>query len=142
MLRLRTFGGLVIERDGAVLDQLTAQRKALAVLAVLAAAPASGINRDKLLALFWPESDMERARGALKQILHVLRRELGDVIAGGPQLRLDPAHIESDVGLFRQAIAADDQDAAIRHYTGTFLDGVHLDDAAEFERWVDDEATK
>ncbi|MGH7461638.1 MAG: winged helix-turn-helix domain-containing protein, partial [Longimicrobiales bacterium] len=91
MLRLRTFGGLSIERDGHVIEQLSAQRKALAILAVLAAAPPAGVSRDKLLAMFWPERDADRARGALKQLLHVLRRELGEAVRGTAELRLDGA---------------------------------------------------
>jgi DNA-binding SARP family transcriptional activator len=142
MFRLCTFGGVSIERDGVVLDQLSAQRKALAVLAVIAAAQSSGVSRDHLLALFWPDSDTTRARAALKQILHVLRKELGDVVRGTAQLRLDPGQIESDVGDFRQALADGDHDAAIRAYTGIFLEGVHVDDAAGFERWVDSEAAE
>jgi hypothetical protein len=89
MLQLRTLGGLALQRDGTLLDQVNAQRKALALLAVLAAAGASGLGREKVMLLLWPESDAGRARGALKQMLHILRRQLGspDAILGTTELR-------------------------------------------------------
>ncbi len=61
MFHLRTFGGLALDRDGTLLDG--AQRKSLALLAVLAARPSKGVGRDRLMALLWPESDTEHARG-------------------------------------------------------------------------------
>ena len=65
--RLRTFGALEVERgDGAApLAGAAAQRKTLALLAVLAAAGDRGVSREKLLLYFWPESDGDRARHAL-----------------------------------------------------------------------------
>jgi DNA-binding SARP family transcriptional activator len=105
MLHLRTFGGLALQRDGTALDSVNAQRKALALLAVLAAAGAAGIGREKVMLLLWPESDADRARGALKQMLHTVRRQLGsaDAILGTAELRLNPELIESDLARFRTA---------------------------------------
>jgi DNA-binding SARP family transcriptional activator len=57
MLRLHTFGGCSVTRDGAPVDDLAGQRKALAFLAILAAAGERGISREKVLAHLWPESD-------------------------------------------------------------------------------------
>ena len=138
---LRTFGGLALLREGAVVEAVAAHRKALALLAVVATAGDAGIGREKVMALLWPESDTERARGALKQMLHVLRRQLGasEAIQGTAELRLDGALVESDVDLFRRTLAKGDLEEAIRLYTGPFLDGVHLEGTPEFERWVDGE---
>lgn len=140
MLRLRTFGGLALERDGASSPAMGAQRKALALLAVLAASGDRGVGRDRLLALFWPESDGERARGTLKQTLHVLRRRLGgaQAIEGTAELRLNPSYVDSDVRAFQRACEAGDLEAAVAEYGGPFLDGVFIDDGAEFERWASD----
>jgi TolB-like protein/DNA-binding SARP family transcriptional activator/Tfp pilus assembly protein PilF len=139
MYRLRTFGGFAIERDGVPLDDLGAHRKALALLAILAAR--GGASRDRLMALLWPDGDRDRARNSLKQAVHVIRRRLGarDVILGTAELRLNPEHIGSDVEEFTGALRDDDLEAAVRLYAGPFLDAVHLDRTAEFERWADGE---
>jgi TolB-like protein/DNA-binding SARP family transcriptional activator len=137
MHRLRTFGGFGIEREGAAPDPVRVYRKAHALLAVLAVQ--GSVGRERLTALLWPESDGERAKGSLKQAVHLLRRQLGapDLLLGTAELRLNPERIESDVGLFTRALAAGDVAAAVGHYGGPFLDGVHLEGAAEFERWVE-----
>lgn len=138
MFHLRTFGGLALDRDGAPLAG--AQRKALALLAVIAASPTKGVGRDRIMALLWPESDTERARGALKQAIHVLRQQLGapDALVGTDELRLNPAVITSDVASFLDALLESDGESAVRIYTGPFLDGVHIENASEFQRWADE----
>ncbi|MGH7710279.1 MAG: BTAD domain-containing putative transcriptional regulator, partial [Gemmatimonadaceae bacterium] len=137
MFHLRTFGGLALDREGAPLAG--AQRKALALLAILAASP-KGVPRDRLLLLLWPESDTEHARGALKQTIHILRQLLGssDALLGSAELRLNPAFITSDVGSFIDAIVEGGAASALRHYTGPFLDGVHLDSSPEFDSWAEE----
>ncbi len=52
------------------------QPKRLCLLAYLALC-AEPVARSTLVALFWPESDEDRARNALSQALHYLRRSLG-----------------------------------------------------------------
>ena len=135
---LRTFGGLTLERDGRPVEGLTTQRRALGLLAAIAAAGQHGLGRDQAMLLLWPESTTTRARGSLKQLLHALRRQLGDpdAIDGVAELRLNPLSVTSDVARFHDAIAAGDDATAVRLYGGPFLDGVHLDDADEFERWA------
>ena len=115
-----------------------AQRKTLALLTLLAASRSQGISRERLAAYLWPESDTERARGALKQALHVVRRQLGspEVILGTSELRLNPSYIESDVGAFLGALEDGNLELAARLYSGPFLDGFHLPGAPEFEQWV------
>jgi DNA-binding SARP family transcriptional activator/Tfp pilus assembly protein PilF len=141
MLFLRTFGGCHLERDGVRLDDMSSQRKALALLALLAHAGDRGLTRDAAAALLWPESDEERARASLKQLVYSLRLTLGDadaVLTSG-DLRLNPESIASDVGDFRDALRRDDCEAAARAYTGTFLQGFHLRGEDEFESWVSEQ---
>jgi DNA-binding SARP family transcriptional activator/Tfp pilus assembly protein PilF len=135
MFLLRTFGGLSLERDGAPIDKLTGSRKPLILLAILAADEV--VSRDRLLALLWPESDTQRARGSLRQTLHALRQALGegDIVAGTVELRLNPKRIGSDVGTFLQAIRAQDAAAAVTAYRGPFLDAVHALNSVDFEHW-------
>ena len=76
MLKLKTFGGLVIRRDGAAVAGAGGQRRRVILLAVLAAASERGLSRDKLLGLFWPDADPDRARKNLAQAVYALRKDL------------------------------------------------------------------
>ena len=146
LLRLRTFGGLSIERteSSSTPSSATAARRRLAILAVIAAAGPHGIPRDKLLAMFWPESDSSRARHALDQTLYALKRDGGGtpVVLGREELSLDPAAVTSDLAEFDAAMGRGDHDTAIALYTGPFLDGVYVPGAPGFDQWVDDERAR
>jgi DNA-binding SARP family transcriptional activator len=144
MISLRTFGGAVLLEDGRVLQGAPVQRRRLALLALLAASGERGVSRDRAMALLWEESDADRARHNLAQLLHILQRDLGPepVLTGGSDLRLSPGTIRSDVEEFASVCAKGDFAAAIALYTGPFLDGFHLDGAPEFERWVERERAR
>src|SRR5918998_5646920 len=102
--RIETLGGLVVAGGTAPLTGAATQRKTLLLLAVLAASGAQGIGRERLLGLFWTDSDTDRARNALKQALHILRRDLRDpeLIVGTATVRLNPEIITSDVAEFEE----------------------------------------
>lgn len=136
MYLLRTLGALSLERDGLPVETLAAHRNALAVLAILAADGTA--SRDRLMALLWPESDTERARGSLKQVLHLLRHRLGtpQVVVGRPQLALDSTAITSDLEQFRRELAGGDPARAAALYRGAFLEGAHFNGSAELEEWI------
>ena len=138
MLRLCTFGGCFLERDGTRLDALSGHRKSLALLALLAASGPAGMSRDVLAAFLWPESDEERARTSLRQLVHSLRSQLASpgLLVGSSELRLGPDGIASDVGQFRDAVARGDHSAVAALHVGPFLDGFYLKDANAFERWA------
>ena len=144
MLRLRTFGGLALTADAQPLSGAAGQRRPLALLAVLAVAGAHPTSRERLQALLWPESDEARARRVLAQTLYALRRDLGDaaVILGTAELRLNPDLITSDVAEFEHALATGTHERAVVLYEGPFLEGVHLAEAPEFERWAEDERAR
>jgi serine/threonine-protein kinase len=138
MLRIRTFGNCHLERDGARLDELSGQRKALALLALLAGA--GSLTRDSVIAFLWPDSEEGRARTSLKQLVRSLRRQLGDeLLLHTSELRLNGARMTSDVADFRDALQRGDTEAAVRLYTAPFLDGFYLRNADGFERWASDE---
>ena len=71
---LRTFGGLSLHAGNRAVAGLAAQRKRLALLALLAASGERGLSRDRIQAYLWPNVDTEHARNALYQFIHVLRR--------------------------------------------------------------------
>jgi DNA-binding SARP family transcriptional activator len=139
MLRLRTFGGLSLSRGEENLTGAVTQRRRLAILALLAVAGESGMSRDKLVAYLWPESDAERARHVLNQLLYAQRRQVGDdsLFLGRKTLRLNAAVITTDVDDLTGALARGDRAEAVALYRGPFLDGFFVKDAGEFERWVE-----
>ena len=141
MLRIRTFGGLAVERDGVPLSGAAAQPRRLAILALLARAGNRGVLRERLLALFWPDSTEEASRSMLNQAIYMLRRDLGaaDAIAGVRELRVEPGVIESDVAEFEGRCTEGDFEGAVKVYIGPFLDGFRLGGSPEFERWVEAE---
>lgn len=141
MLHFTTLGSLALTDDEGVLVGAAAQQSRLLLLALLAVSGPAGMSRDRLLALLWPESDTERARGSLKQALYALRRDTREpeLVAGTRTLQLNTAVVASDVDAFTSALAKGRLDDAVALYGGPFLDGVFFRDEAELERVVDGE---
>lgn len=144
MLRLRMLGAVGIEGASPDTAGGKLQRRPLALLAVLAAAGERGISRDKLLAFFWPESDDERARNVLRQLLHSVRRDTGlpELIVGTTELRLNTTLVGSDVADFVRHGDAGNLTAAVAVYGGPFLDGFYLSNAPAFESWKEGERAR
>src|SRR2546422_7475057 len=69
MIEFRLLGTLhLTDAEGREVTSLLTRSRRLALLAYLAAARPRGLHRrDTLLALFWPELDVEHARAALRQ---------------------------------------------------------------------------
>jgi DNA-binding SARP family transcriptional activator/TolB-like protein len=141
MLRLRTLGGLSIESDRDSPSHVPEQRRQMALLALLALARDRCVSRDRLLGYLWPESDEARARHALAQALHALRRDLrcDALVLGTAELRLNPEAITSDAADFEDALDRHEPERAASLYRGPFLDGFHISNAPDFDRWADGE---
>ncbi|HEX6309515.1 MAG TPA: BTAD domain-containing putative transcriptional regulator [Longimicrobiales bacterium] len=135
-IRIVTLGGLSALQDGAELAWLQTQRLRAALLVYLAVERT--VSRAALTTLFWPESDEERARHALRQNLYELRRVLGDDAfdAGAREIRVTDV-IDTDVRAFDALLERGDAAAAARLYQGPFLHGAHLIDQKPWEVWVD-----
>lgn len=114
----------------------TDTRKATALLAYLALTSGPQ-HRAHLAALLWPEAGEERARGALRRTLSVLRSALGDrwIVADGETIRLDRTDLRVDVEEVRAALAAGRRDEAVALYRGDFLAGFSLRDSPAFDEW-------
>jgi DNA-binding SARP family transcriptional activator len=115
--------------------------RALALLTYLALAEPVGFHRrDKLIGIFWPELDTDRARHALRQTLHFLRRSLGPVIdrRGDREIGIDWERFECDASGFRAACRNGDGRRAVGLYRGELLDGFGIANAPEFERWLEE----
>jgi DNA-binding SARP family transcriptional activator len=139
MFRLRVFGGAALDGASGPITGRVAQRRRLALLAYLALARGRPVSRDRLMALFWPESDTEQARHLLSDSVYLIRKELGEssLISVGEDLRINDALLTSDVTAFEQAISAGQAEEAVALYAGPLLDGVHVQAAPEFEHWLD-----
>lgn len=144
MIRFLALGAPDLHGDG-MPEAATAlsQPRVLALLAYLAIARPRGFHRrDSLVALFWPELDHDAARNALRQLVHRLRRAVGEdvvVSRGADEIGLDPARIGSDVADFDAALEAGRAADALAQYRGDLLPGFFISDAPEFERWLDEE---
>ncbi len=144
MFRLRMLGGFAMEGPGGSVLPPLPQRRAEAVLAVLAVCGDMGCTRDRLIALLWPERDQARSRHGLRDALHDIRRALGPAAlrSGGDRLKLDPAAVTSDVAEASQALASGRRADAVELFGGPLLDGFHVESAPEFERWLDAERAR
>jgi DNA-binding SARP family transcriptional activator len=141
---LRLLGGFALEGAHGTPAVRLPQRRGEALLAMLAVAGDLGCTRDRIVALLWPESDEAHARHNLRDALHSIRVGLGHdaVLSSGDTLRLDASVVTCDVEQFAAALAGSHLSAAVAIYRGPLLDGFHVLDAPEFERWVDAERAR
>ncbi len=139
MLRLTTLGSPAVEGSSGPVSGAPAQRKSLALLALLAPADERGVSRDKILAYLWPESEADKASHRLAQLLYALRRDLraDALFLGSSHLQLNPQVISSDVVEFMGALDQGELERAVAVYGGPFMDGFYLSEALEFERWAE-----
>lgn len=142
MIHLDLLGPAALTReDGTSIGSVLAHSKRFALLAYLAAAdPGSAHSRDTLLGLLWPELDQDRARRALRQSLHGLRRSVGPGVLTGKgedRVGVDPERLHSDVTGFRRAVEGGRHQDALATYRGDFLEGFHIPGAPRFERWME-----
>lgn len=133
-LRIHLLGAPSIEVGRARVE--TDTRKATALLAYLAVSEQPQ-RRATLAAVLWPDADEQKARGALRRTLSVLRTALGDrwLDADGETIALERPHVHVDVVEFRKAIREGRFDAAVALYRGDFLQGFSLRDSTQFDDW-------
>lgn len=138
MFTLRLLGGLSLEDDEGVVTGRAAQKRRLALLALLATAPSRTLTRDKLIGYLWPESETEQARHLLSVALYELRKALGEevLVSRGDEVCLEEG-LRTDLEALDEALAVGEAERAAALYAGPFLDGFFLSDAPEFERWAD-----
>lgn len=139
MVVLHTLGGLSVE-GAAACDGFLQRPRVLSLLVLLAGSGATGVARDSVLALLWPESDTCRARASLKQLAFQARR-LGGIpmcVGDGGVVRLDPAGVWVDAWEMEAAARRGDGEAIARIHRGPFVDGfmppAELD---ELRRWIE-----
>ncbi|MCP4382837.1 MAG: tetratricopeptide repeat protein, partial [Hyphomicrobiales bacterium] len=114
-------------------------RKALFVLACLAAKPAHTWTRDRLATLFWADRQEEQARNSLRTALSDIRRVLGSdaLVIDGTSVRLAPGFVATDIARLRTLASADsgpDPGELSGFYGGDFLSEV--DNAGDSANWI------
>jgi DNA-binding SARP family transcriptional activator len=141
MFSLKLFGGVALTGEDGPVTGPASQRRRLALLSLLAAAPDAGVSREKLIGYLWPDTSSEQARRFLADSVYAIRRTLGQesILARGDNLVLNPGVIRSDLAEFRQALGRGDRNAAVALYQGPFLDGFFVPDVLEYEHWSDAE---
>ena len=147
MIRLRTLGSLDLQdAEGRALRTVVAQPKRVALLAWLAlATPRGPHRRDSVLALFWPEQDAEHGRNALTQAVYFLRHSLGAdaiVTGNGDEVGLRRGDFWCDAIAFEEALDQGRLAEALELYQGELLDGLHVSEAPEFARWLEEERAR
>jgi DNA-binding SARP family transcriptional activator len=129
--------------DGSTFGALLSQPKRLALLTFLALATPRGFKRRQiLLALFWPESNEERGRAALRQTVHAIRQQLGDDVIinrGEDEVSLNESRLWCDAAAAHEALAQGQLSRAIELYRGELLPGLFVEGASGFQEWLDAE---
>jgi len=144
MIELRTLGVTQVLQPGSPGRSFHLQPKRLAVLAYLAAARPRGMHRrESVLVMFWPEDAEQRARNALSQTVHAIRRDIGQqvlVTQGHELIGVDRASLSCDAVEFEDRLDRGEPEEALRLYRGEFLHGLPIGDAMGFDRWQESEA--
>jgi DNA-binding SARP family transcriptional activator len=142
VIRFSALGGFELhDAAGSPIAGVLSQPKRAALFAHLVLAqPRRAHPRDTIVALFWPDLDEARARNALSQAIHFLRRALGNetfIAHDGDVVSVDFRRVWCDALVFDDAVQQRRLDEALDLYKGNLLDGFHASAGAEFERWLD-----
>jgi DNA-binding SARP family transcriptional activator len=122
-------------------DTVLAQPRPTALLTYLALRePGEFLRRDRLVGLFWPESDQEHARTNLRKLIFTLRRVLGDHLIqarGDEEIRLTERALWCDGAEFLDAVRHGRLSRAVELYRGPLLPGFAVPGAAGFQEWLE-----
>ncbi len=138
-VRLRLFGEFCLEDPSGDLITINL-RKAEAVLVYVALAPNQVTSRERLASLLWGDSDQQRARQSLRQVLFALsktfaQRDLSPLRLENQSVRLIDGALAVDAIEFEELLA-DSSPAALAQaselYQDELLSGFAVD-APEFE---------
>ena len=135
-IRLFTLGTAVVSVDGTESAALPGKPVTFGLLVYLAIE--GSVTRDKAAAVFWPESDTERARANLSQTLYELKQELGEGwLAKQGNFLLTRDTLWVDANAFSKLSEEGREEEAVALYQGHFLEGVFLAQTHPFEEWVE-----
>lgn len=141
-LWLKTFGTVELRGpDRATMVMGATQSRPLALLAYLAVDDGGRFHRrDLVTAMFWPESEAERSRHALRQTLYALRQAAGAGLVesrGQEEIGVGSDALTCDAVEFSALLDSGQPEQALALYQGDFLAGLHVAGASsEFEDWL------
>jgi DNA-binding SARP family transcriptional activator len=141
-LRLRVLGSVSLRRGSERPSEAQKGTKRTALLVYLTLGDArQAYERDEIVRRFWPGSTDARARAAFRQLVHVLRKDLGtDLIeTRGTRVRLRPGALRCDALEFRALAAAGRHEEALDLYHGHLLEGFHACGLPELQDWLEGE---
>ncbi|WP_069306636.1 AfsR/SARP family transcriptional regulator [Methylobrevis pamukkalensis] len=100
-------------------DRLVAlkNRKAMAMLGLLAFSPSNVLSRERIIGLLWSERPAEQARGALRQTLYDLKQSMAGaldavLVVERSEIRLQPASFSVDLIDLQEALSSAPQPPA------------------------------
>ena len=135
MIELTTLGRISIRANGTERSELPAHKQKFALLVYLAVE--GPVSRDRLLSVFWPEREEEKARHSLSQALYALKRELQEdcVRVEGDTISCSCDGLTVDITQLEAAAKAENWQAIVDLYRGPFLDQFYLPGSPDFENW-------
>lgn len=100
------------------------------------AASVAWVPRDDVLYLFWPDSEEEKGRANLRQLLVSVRAL---PFAGGLEVERTRVRwvVDTDLQAWASALDRSDLSAVAAGWPGPFLDGFRLPTAPEYESWLE-----
>ena len=133
------------DADGRSVERLLTNSKAVGLLAYLAV-PSVGrfVRRDRLVAMFWPGLDQQRARTALRKTVFAIRTALGPESVhsrGEEEVALSNRVLRCDAADFIRAADEGFLVAALQLVRGELMPGFHLAECLELDQWLEQERT-
>lgn len=121
-----------------------AARKGRGILAILALAPGQSVPRERLAFLLWSDHGEAQARSSLRQMLTILRKELGEGVLGSDDERVQLNDTSSDVADFLRLASTGGQSElreAVELWSGDLLADSNIHEQA-FADWLAGERTR
>jgi DNA-binding SARP family transcriptional activator len=137
-LEIQLFGTPQVLLNGSRMDGLRRKNRALIYYV---AAQEGQLTRDKILAFFWPDHERSAAQPILRNMIHEVRKTLGDTFQADDQAIALTPNTFVDSRFFSTTLNSSSSDLqrlkqALNLYKGDFLDGFNLSDSPQFEDWA------
>jgi len=142
-VEIRILGSTTIQKNNGEYDPfLLTGPKRLALLTYLMLGNPKGFKRrDKIIALFWPELNQQKARNALSNILYHIRNSLGKETIqnrGSEEISIHESNFWCDALAFEELIHDQKYQLALDLYRDDLLVGFHVTDVSnDFHSWLD-----